>query len=110
MSTIFFPFRPRPEDEQAALVVQRNLEFLAGLMDDLVNSSDSGSGVVVESATASAISFLRAIENPHVIATPTVGSSIPYWVSNKTNTGFIFNLQTAAPVGGVTFDWIARGG
>src|SRR5262245_52800874 len=111
MTSISFPYRPRVDDPQSALTVQHNVDFLAKVVEDLINNTDCGTNLVPVGATSVAVAFNQAIANPKVTAQPTSNpGGLQYWISGKTPTGFVFNLSAAAPAGGIPFDWSVRGG
>jgi hypothetical protein len=109
MTSIHFPFRPRVDDLQAAQTVQRNLDFLAEIVQDLINGMDMGTSLVPTGATSAAVQFNQSIPNPKITVTPgaNVGS---WWVDGRTPLGFTLHIANAAPSGGALFDWSARGG
>jgi len=111
VSSIHFPFRPRVDDLRAAITVQKNLDYLAQIVTDLVNSQDWGSVVVINGTTSISVDFAVSMVNAKVSLTPAQNmAGVDYWVSNIVPTGFRVNVSTAAPTAGYGFDWIARGG
>lgn len=110
MSSIHFPYRPRDDDPRAALVVQRNLNYLGDLLNSFGENFDHGTGIVLPGNTTQNILFSKTMPNPSVIATPSADPGVRWWVANKNPTGFAFTLQTPAGPGGVPFDWVVRGG
>jgi len=110
MSSIHFPYRPRPDDLQAALVVQKNLDFLASMVFGLITSQDYGTIVVINATTSMHVDFNQALVNPKVSLSARQNmAGVDYWTSSITSTGFDVHVSTAAPPAGYGFDWIARG-
>lgn len=110
MSSIHFPYRPRTDDPHAAVVVQRNLDYLADRLLALGSEIDGGSSVVPGSATSVAVLFSVSLTNPNIVATPTTNPGPKsWWVGEITDSGFTFHVGTPADPGGLSFDWMAKG-
>lgn len=109
MSTILFPEKPRREDPQAAMVVQRNLNFLRDQLEDLIKESEGGSATVTVGNTSVSVTLTQTYAAYSVVISPTKDPGVRYWVSNKATTTFQINLQSAAPAGGISFDYIVKG-
>lgn len=110
MSEILLPYKPRRGDPDAAMTVQKNVDEIVAQLKNRDDARDSGSGVVTSTNTSVAVSFGKTLINPVVVATPKDDPGGRFWISGVSATGFTFNLQTAAPVGGIDFDWQAEGG
>src|SRR5215471_210039 len=109
MTSIHYPYKPRVDDLQSAIVVQKNLEYLTEIVQNLLNTADWGSVTVPASGASISVNFRQPIVNPKVMLTPTANPGTAYWISARTSAGFTIQLA-AAQAGGVPFDWIARGG
>jgi hypothetical protein len=100
----------RGDIEDGYLVVQEMVLFLRDAFDKFQVKFQAGQATVAQSNTSIAVSLPS---NPGAIysvaLTPTVDPGGRYWVTGKSSTGFTINLQTAAPVGGVSFDWSVKG-
>jgi hypothetical protein len=91
------------------MVVQNNLDFLKDLFDGLGNKFKSGSATVPNAATTVVVTHGLGVASNAVVITPTVDPGGRFWVSAKSSTQFTINLQVAAPVGGISFDYIVKG-
>jgi hypothetical protein len=107
--TTFFPERARRDDPFGHMVVQRMLEFLRDIFDKSLTASLRGTATVAQSATTVTVNHNVGTSLYSAVATPTSNPGGSWWVSGKTASQFVINLQTAAPVGGVSFDWTVKG-
>lgn len=109
MAKTEFPTRARRDDRNGHMVVQQLLEFLRDQFDKFQNNTIRGTSTVLATQTTLVVS--HGLGNPtfSVVAVPLLDPGGRYWLSNKTATQFQINLQTAAPVGGIPFDWIVKG-
>jgi len=107
-----FPMQARRGDpEEGYLVVQQMVLYLRDVFDKAMAGQARGSALIVQSATTVSVSIPAAVGAVYSIAVVPLNDPVGrYWVSGKTTSGFTINLSTAAPVGGVAFDWIVRGG
>lgn len=109
MATLF-PLRAKRGDvENGYMVVQQMVEFLRDVFDKFTGSIIPGSSIITNGNTTVTVALTSALAVYSVQATPTVDPAGRYWISGKTSTQFVINLQVAAPVGGITFDWIVKG-
>lgn len=92
------------------MTVQRNLEFLRDAFDKNVAKIVFGTTTVPQGATNVVASHTLGASTYAAVATPQVNPGGNWWISNKATTSFQLNLAVAAPVGGITFDWILKGG
>lgn len=109
MSEILLPYKPRRGDPDAAMTVQKNVDELVAQLKNRDNARDSGSVTITSGNTSVAVAFTKTLVNPHAVASPIDDPAGRWWLSAKSATGFTINLQTAAGVGGVDFDWHAEG-
>lgn len=91
------------------MIVQKNLDFIVEQLDGFNGSRAKGSATVTSTNTTVAVTYGKTIVGPKVVAAPTADPGGRWWLSAVGSTGFTINLQTAAPVGGVSFDWQAEG-
>jgi hypothetical protein len=105
-----FPTRARRDDRNGHMVVQQLLEFLRDQFDKFWQGQIRGNSTVPNTATTLVVTHGLGQPTYSVVATPLVDPGVGrWWISNKTATQFQINLTTAAPVGGVPFDWIVKG-
>lgn len=107
---VHFPTRARRDDPNGHMTVMEMLEFLAGEFQGAVAAEAYGSVTVANGATTASVTHDALPADHKVTASPKVDPGGRWWLSNITSTGFQVNLQTAAGIGGVPFDWIAKGG
>jgi hypothetical protein len=91
------------------MVVQNNLEYLRDQFDGQTTKLKQGSATVPNGATTVNVTHSLGIATNYVALTPTVDPGGRYWVTGKSATAFTINLQVAAPVAGISFDWIVKG-
>jgi hypothetical protein len=108
MATIF-PQRARRDDPNGHMVVQNNLDFLKDVVDGIIGKFKSGSATVSVGATSVIVTHGMGASSSAVSVTPTQDPGGRFWVSGKSATAFQINLQVAAPVGGIAFDYIVKG-
>lgn len=106
---IQFPQRVTKLSDDAWVVLQNNLDFLANLFDLFQNKQAKGASTITNGNTFVDVNFATPITNPAVVVTPVADPGGRVWISNRTNGGFRINQGAAAPVGGVAYDWIAKG-
>lgn len=109
MARTEFPTRARRDDRNGHMVVQSMLEFLRDQFDKTWNGVKQGTSTVPNTATTLVVTHALGSATYAVVATPLLDPGGRWWISNKTSSQFQINLQTAAPVGGIPFDWIVRG-
>ena len=108
MAKIFFPWRPRPDDPRAAIVVQRNVEHLGSEVDKLKAGFGTGSTSIPFGDSSKVVTHNLDLASNTVMLTPTKDPTVRYWVSAVTKDGFTISLSAAAPVGGADFDWLVK--
>jgi len=108
MATVF-PQRARRDDPNGHMVVQNNLDFLKDAFDALAAKFKNGQATVSVGATAVIVTHGLGASSSSVSVTPLQDPGGRYWVSGKSATAFQINLQVAAPVGGIQFDYIVKG-
>lgn len=106
---IQFPQRVTKLTEDAWVVLQNNLDFLANLFDVFQNKQAKNTSTITNGNTFVDVNFASPITNPSVVVTPVADPGARYWISNRTSAGFRINQGVAAPVAGVAYDWIAKG-
>jgi hypothetical protein len=100
----------RGDPEEGYLVVQQMVEFLRDAFDKFASVNARGSSTIIQGNTSVGVSFASAVGAIYSVAVTPIGDpGSRFWVSGKSSGGFTINLQTAAPVGGVNFDWLVRG-
>lgn len=104
-----FPTRPRRDDTHGHMTVWQMVEFLRDQYDKFRNSVGSGTSTVTNGNTVLIVNHGLSAASYHVSLTPLADPGGRFWVTNKTATSFQINLQVAAPVAGVPFDWIVKG-
>jgi hypothetical protein len=107
-TSISFPERARRDDPMGHMVVQRNLDLLRDAVDAVRTGEDQGSVVVTSTNTSVVVLHSLGTAAFQVLVTPTNNPGGTFWVTGKTSSQFTLNLQVAAPVGGVGFDWYAK--
>jgi len=107
-----FPMQARRGDpEEGYLVVQQMVLFLRDVFDKAMAGQARGTATIVQSTTSVNVSLPSAVGAVYSVALAPLNDPVGrYWVTSKTTSGFTINLSAAAPVGGVAFDWIVRGG
>ena|SRR3990167_5858147 len=108
MTDTQLPYIPRRDDPLAALVVEKNVEFLRDKFDDYTDSFEQGTAAVITGNTSVTVTHNLGAATYRVMIVPTVDPTLRFWVSNKTDNDFQINLSAAAPVGGVSFDWVVK--
>jgi hypothetical protein len=88
--------------------LQQLVEWLRDEMDKVKGEGLKGVATIAQGQTTLIIAHNLGTPTYSLALTPTSDPGGRYWASNKTATQFQANLQTAAPVGGVSFDWIIR--
>lgn len=92
------------------MVVQQMVLFLRDAFDAFQNKfTGQGTANVPQAATSVGVTFSTTASLYALSVTPTNDPGGRYWVSGKSSLGFTINLQVAAPVGGINFDWLAKG-
>lgn len=107
--TTTFPQRARRDDPNGHMVVQNNLDFLRDAFDSTLAKFKSDSVTIGVGATTVVVTHSLGIASNAVAITPTIDPGGRFWVSAKSATQFQINLQVAAPVGGISFDYIVKG-
>lgn len=107
--TTTFPQRARRDDPNGHMVVQQNLEFLRDTYDSAQGKFKQGTSTVTNGNTTVVVTHALGVASYQISLTPTTDPGGRYWVSGKSATQFTINLQVAAPVAGVSFDWIVKG-
>lgn len=109
--TTQFPARPskQSELEQQIWTLWFNIQYLANqVFDVFANKWEQGQAIITNPATTVAVAHTLGTSTFQVSVVPSSGDpGGRWWVSGKTNAQFVINLP-AAPVGSVTFDWIAK--
>ena len=104
--TRIFPDKPRREDPEGHMIVQRNLDFLKDELDDFDALFDWGSDTITAGNT-----FVTVVHSLgatfQVAVTPVEDPLTRYWVSDKAAGSFRINLA-AAQLTDIDFDWLAR--
>lgn len=106
--TTNFPTRPtRTADpvQQISTVWSMILWFVNTVYDAFVNKFGQGSATVTSGNTTLAVVHSLGAATYTVDLTPLADPGGRYWVTGKTSSQFVINLQVAAPVAGVPFDW-----
>lgn len=91
------------------MVVQRNLEFLRDQLEGLQSRDVTGTATIIATGTQVTVNFAGDFANYVAVVTPTKDPGSRFWISNKTATSFRINLSSAAPAGGVDFDYLVKG-
>lgn len=91
------------------MTVQFLVEVLRDALDAFIAKFTVGTATVTNGNTTATVTHGLNMASNYVSLTPTADPGGRYWVSNKTATAFQINLQTAAGVGGVSFDWLVKG-
>lgn len=107
--TTTFPLRAKRDDPNGHMIVQQMLEFLRDAYDTYIGKAKFGSATVTNGNTTVTVTHSLGAANYAALVTPTVDPAGRFWLSGKSSTAFTINLQVAAGVGGVTFDWEVRG-
>ena len=109
--TKFVPDRqPRRNDPDAAMTVwQVILNLIDWLTSNYVQQFKSGSATVPNTNTTLVVNHGLGVVSYRIALVPTIDPGGRYWVTNKTASSFQINLQIAAPVGGITFDYFVKG-
>jgi hypothetical protein len=107
--SIQFPQRLTKLSDNAWVVLQNNLDYLADLFDKFTGKQTKGTSTITNGNTFVDVNFSSPITNPAVVVTPVADPGGRVWISNRTSGGFRINQGVAAPVGGVAYDWIAKG-
>lgn len=105
---ITFKTRSRREDPFGHKTVELNLDDLLNAYNTFVNKFRSGSVTVPQAATTLTVVHSVGMTNS-VAVTPMLDPGGRYWISGKTATQFVINLQVAAPLGGIPFDYLVKG-
>lgn len=111
MATLF-PLRARRDQDpsQGVQIVQQMVEFLRDVFDKFTNTVVRGNTTMLATATTVVVSFATQPGTVYSVAvTPLADPGGRVWVSAKSASGFTINSSVAAPVGGLAFDWIAKG-
>lgn len=105
---INFPFRVNRNTDPVDAIqkLQQLLEFLRDEIEKIVAKTMRGSSSVAAAATTVIVTHGFNQPSYSVALTPLADPGGRFWASNKTSNDFQINLQTAAPGGGVPFDWI----
>ena len=85
----------------AAFIVDKRV-FVTGFAQ-----MKSGTATILQTTTTIPVTHGLAATPTRVQVTPTVSPTAFWWVSGKGTTNFTINLASAAPTGGVSFDWVA---
>jgi hypothetical protein len=104
-----FPKRARRGDANGYMVVQEMLDWLRDLFDGFTNRFRQGTATVPQAATFVDVVHGLGQGNHQVLLTPLTNPAADWWVSSKSATQFRINLSVAAPVGGITFDYLVKG-
>ncbi len=107
--TTQFPQHAKMNDPNGYLIVQQMVEFLRDTFDQYIAKSTRGSSTITVGNTALVVNTGATLATYSVVASPLLDPGGRWWVSNKTTTSFQLNLQVAAPVGGIPFDWVVKG-
>lgn len=91
------------------MVVQQNLEFLRDAFDSTQGKFKQGASTVTSGNTTVVVSHALGAASYQVSLTPLADPQGRFWITGKSATQFTINLQVAAPVAGVSFDWIVKG-
>jgi hypothetical protein len=106
---IQFPQRLTKFSEDAWVVLQNNLDYLSDLFDKFTAKQAKGTSTITNGNTFVDVNLTSPITSPSVVITPVADPGGRFWISNRTSGGFRINQGVAAPVGGVGYDWIAKG-
>lgn len=104
-----FARSPKRDDPNGHMTVQANLDQLRDAFDASVGKFKQGTSTVTSANTSLVVTHGLGAATHQVMLTPLVDPAGRWWVSNKTATQFQINLQVAAPVGGIQFDWVVKG-
>lgn len=102
------PHKPRRDDPEGHMVVQKNVEALFDAIGDGDAKFLRGSTSIINPSAFVDVSHAYGSAAYAMMVIPTSNPGAVYWVSNKTTTSFRINLPTA-PVGTVTFEWFLKG-
>lgn len=104
-----FPVRARRDDPNGHMTVQTMLEFLRDEFDRQIGKFKSGSASITSPATSVTVTHGMGTALYQVVAVPVNGDvGSRWWISNKTATQFVINVQTT-PGTTAIFDWITKG-
>jgi hypothetical protein len=104
-----FPMQAHRWDvEDGYMTVQQMVFFLRDVFDTFVGKFQKGTATVPNGATSVAVTITSA-PGYVLTATPLADPGGRWWVSGKSALGFTINLQVAAGVSGVAFDWTVKG-
>jgi len=91
------------------------LAQLAAITGGAGGAAGIQAGAVTVPSGATAVTVNHTLGAPNAVNVTPDGASAAlvwgsggYWISAKTNTSFILNLATAAPTGGIGFDWMVK--
>jgi hypothetical protein len=105
--------RAKPGDPiNGYLVVQQIvLDFIQVVYDKFVGSITHGNATVPAGATFVNVNHGQNTASINVGLAPTTdpGAGVRWWVNTYTTVTFRINLSAAAPLGGTSFDWVAKG-
>jgi len=110
MATQFPMHARRGDPAEGYLVVQQMVEFLRDVFDKTIAGFARGTALVIQGNTTVAVTIPATVGGTYSAqVTPLADPVGRFWISGKGSSGFTINLSTAAPVGGVAFDWMVRG-
>lgn len=110
MATLFPLRAKRGDPENGYLTVQSMVEFLRDAFDRFTGTISRGQATVLAGNTTVVVALTANIGAVYSVAPcPLADPGGRWWVSGKTSSQFIINLGVAAPVGGIAFDWTAKG-
>ena len=105
-----FPMQARRGDpENGYMTVQQMVLFLRDQFDKFTALFQTGTATVPATTTSTVVTLNAPMASYGLSVTPLADPGGRWWVSAKSATGFTINLQTAAPVGGISFNWVAKG-
>lgn len=107
----FVPQRvPRRDDINAAMTVWLILlDFIDWVSLNYLGQFKTGTVTLPSGASNGLVVHGLGVANYRAFIIPLQDPLSRYWISNKTSTSFQLNMQTAAPTGGIQFDWLAKG-
>lgn len=100
---------PRKDDPNGHMTVWANLQDLRDYLDGFIGKFKGGTATVAQGATTAVVTHGLGIASYRVSLSAQVDPGGRYWISNKTGSAFQINLQVAAPVNGIPFDWLVKG-
>jgi len=91
------------------MTVQFLVEYLRDQFDKFWNRFASGTATVAQGNTTQVVTHSLGVSTYGLALTPLADPGGTFWASGKSATQFTINLQTAAPIGGISFDWLVKG-